>query len=93
MVTKMNIINNVLDGKNEKINKIEILKLSASSMNTYKQCPLKYYYNYIEKAPRKQWVHFQLGNLCHKALEIFHDIYMKKGTNGKSLDKLMKHHY
>lgn len=71
--------------------KIEILKLSASSMNTYKQCPLKYYYNYIERAPRKQWVHFDLGNLCHKALEIFHDIYMRKGTSGKSLDKLMKY--
>jgi len=72
-------------------NKVEILKLSSSSMNTYKQCPLKYYYNYIEKAPRKQWVHFDLGNLCHKALEIFHDIYMRKGTNGRSLNKLMKY--
>lgn len=69
--------------------KIEILKLSASSMKTYDQCGLKYYYNYIAREKRLEWDHFQLGNLCHKALEIFHETYMEDGTSKKSLSKLM----
>ena len=73
--------------------RVEILKLSASSMKTYEQCPLKYYYNYIEKAPRKQWDHFDLGNLCHKALEIFHQKYIEEGTAKGSLSKLMSYSF
>lgn len=69
----------------------QIIKLSASAVKTYDQCPKKYYFNYIERAPRKQWAHFDLGNLCHKALELFHEIYMKDGTSKKTLAKLMGH--
>lgn len=91
MTTEMKIINNT----NEEIEipNIEILKLSASSMKTYDQCPKKYFYNYIAKEPRKEWAHFDLGNLCHKALEIFHQIYIKEGTNNKTLSKLMGHSF
>ena len=64
-----------------------IIKLSASAVGTYKQCPRKYYFNYIDKQPTKEWGHFDLGNLCHYALELFHKAYMK-GYNG-SLSKLM----
>lgn len=69
--------------------KVEILKLSASSMKTYDQCPKKYFYTYISKEERKQWDHFDLGNLCHRTLEIFHESYMKDGAQHKSLSKLM----
>lgn len=55
----------------------QIIKLSASSVKTYKQCPKKYYFNYIERAPKKEWAHFDLGNLCHKTLELFHLACMK----------------
>src|SRR5574342_655910 len=72
---------------------IEIVKLSASSIKTYEQCPKKYYFTYIEKAPRKEWEHFDLGNLCHKTLEIFHRIYMNDGNKMGSLNKLMTHSY
>jgi len=72
---------------------IEILKLSASSMKTYDQCPRKYYYNYIEKQERKQWDHFDLGNLCHRTLEIFHQIYMSEGTEKRTLSKLMSYSF
>lgn len=71
--------------------KIEILKLSATSMKAYDQCPKKYYYTYILKEPRKQWAHFDLGNLCHRTLEIFHSIYMKEGTSKRSLSKIMSY--
>jgi len=69
--------------------KLELIKLSASAVKTYDQCPRKYFYTYIERAARKEWDHFDLGNLCHKTLEIFHTIYMEEGTNKKSLASLM----
>lgn len=70
----------------------KILKLSASSIKTYDQCPKKYYYQYIEKLDRKQWDHFSIGNLCHKTLELFHKIYMEEGLKKKkSLSNLMSH--
>lgn len=72
---------------------IQLIKLSASSMKTYEQCPKKYYYTYIEKVPRKEWDHFDLGNLCHKTLEIFHRIYMNDGNKMGSLNKLMTHSF
>jgi len=54
-----------------------LLKLSASSMKTFSQCPRKYYYQYIAREPKLKWDHLDLGNLCHKALEIFHEKYME----------------
>lgn len=73
--------------------KVKILKLSASSMKTYDQCPKKYFYNYIAKEPRKKWAHFDLGNLCHRTLEIFHQIYIKEGTGKRTLSKIMAHSF
>ena len=67
----------------------QLIKLSASAVKTYKQCPYKYYLNYIEHAPKKEWDHFDLGNLCHHALERFHLEYMKDGTSKKTLGKMM----
>jgi putative RecB family exonuclease len=66
-----------------------IIKLSASSIKTYTQCPKKYYFNYIEHAEKKHWDHFDLGNLCHKTLEIFHQTYINEGTSKKDLNQLM----
>ena len=48
--------------------------LSATSIQTYNQCPLKYKYRYIDGipgAPEKPY--FQLGKVIHKVLEIFHE--------------------
>jgi CRISPR/Cas system-associated exonuclease Cas4 (RecB family) len=52
--------------------KNSLLKLSASSIKTFEQCPRKYYYNYIERRPRKSWPHLDLGNFVHEVLEKFH---------------------
>ena len=67
----------------------QIIKLSASSVKTYDQCPKKYFFNYIERAPRKQWPHFDLGNLCHRSLEFFHLENMKNPLPKKQWAKLM----
>lgn len=66
-----------------------ILKLSVSRVKTFKQCPRKYYYNYIEKLPRKDWPHFDLGTLVHGALENFHDVF-RKDASDINLKGLMK---
>lgn len=44
---------------------------SPSSINTYKQCPRKYYYQYIEKIPTKPSIHLVRGNVAHSVLEEF----------------------
>ena len=45
---------------------------SPSSINTYKQCPRKYYYNYVIKLQKKiPSIHLQRGKIVHSALEDF----------------------
>lgn len=48
------------------------LYLSPSSVKTYEHCPRKYFYNYIEKLPKKDFTHLDLGTFCHDVLEQFH---------------------
>jgi len=47
---------------------------SPSSINTFKQCPRKYFYQYILKYPTKENIHTIRGNIVHTALEKFFDI-------------------
>jgi CRISPR/Cas system-associated exonuclease Cas4 (RecB family) len=47
---------------------------SPSSINTYKQCPRKYFYQYIIKYPTKENIHTVRGNIVHDALEKFFSI-------------------
>lgn len=47
---------------------------SPSSIKTYKQCPRKYYYQYILKLPTSANIHTVRGNIVHSALEHFFDI-------------------
>jgi len=47
---------------------------SPSSINTFKQCKRKYYYNYIEKLPTLPNIHQVRGNIAHTVLENFYDI-------------------
>lgn len=49
-----------------------LLKLSASAIKTYEQCPRKFYFTYIERRPKKSWPHLDLGNFVHEVLEKFH---------------------
>ncbi|MBD3319383.1 Dna2/Cas4 domain-containing protein [Candidatus Woesearchaeota archaeon] len=47
---------------------------SPSSIKTYKQCPRKYYYQYIENLPTSQSIHTVRGRIVHSVLEDFFDI-------------------
>ncbi|MDD5178368.1 MAG: PD-(D/E)XK nuclease family protein [Candidatus Nanoarchaeia archaeon] len=47
---------------------------SASSINVYKQCPRKYYYQYIKELPTKKSIHLIRGNIVHSVLEEFFKI-------------------
>ncbi len=44
---------------------------SPSSINTYIQCPRKYYYSYIEEHPSKPSIHLARGHVVHSVLENF----------------------
>jgi ATP-dependent helicase/nuclease subunit B len=66
-----------------------IIKVSASSTKTYSQCKKKYWFQYINKSPRKEWDHLDLGNFCHKTLEIFHSSYLAAKVPDDKLGNLM----
>jgi DNA helicase-2/ATP-dependent DNA helicase PcrA len=59
------------------------LKLSASKIKTYEQCPRKYFYQYIEKPdiPRKEWPHLRIGNFVHDVLDKFHTILQTESSH------------
>lgn len=82
------------NGKEKKLKVIktgDLLKLSASSIKTYQQCPRKYYFTYLEKPdiPEKDWSHLTLGNFVHDVLEYFHNVLMKHPD--RDIRKLMSH--
>ena len=47
---------------------------SPSSINTYKQCPRKYFYHYLLKLPSAGSIHLIRGNIVHSVLEDFFKI-------------------
>jgi len=53
---------------------------SPSSINTFKQCPRKYYYQYVEKLPTIPNIHQIRGNIAHSTLERFYDIDVSSFT-------------
>lgn len=44
---------------------------SPSSINTFKQCPRRYYYRYIERRPTQPSIHLVRGTVAHSVLEHF----------------------
>ncbi|MFH1399387.1 MAG: PD-(D/E)XK nuclease family protein [Candidatus Woesearchaeota archaeon] len=51
---------------------------SPSSINTYKQCPRKYYYQYILSLPTVASIHLVRGKAVHEALEQFFKLDIKQ---------------
>jgi putative RecB family exonuclease len=47
---------------------------SPSSINTYKQCPRKYFYRYILRLPTRASIHLIRGKIVHSILERFFQI-------------------
>ena len=53
---------------------------SPSSINTFKQCKRKYFYQYIEKLPTLPNIHQVRGNIAHSCLEEFYDVDYSQWT-------------
>lgn len=54
--------------------------LSVSKVKTFKDCPAKFRYTYIEKLPRKTWDFHIFGSFLHRVLELFHE-YRLEGND------------
>jgi ATP-dependent exoDNAse (exonuclease V) beta subunit len=73
---------------------------SPSSINTFKQCQRKYYYQYVEKLPTSKSIHLVRGNIVHSALEDFYDIDVSNFTKEnyhlnfkQKIQQLLLHHW
>lgn len=64
---------------------LDTLRISPSSLNTFSQCPLKWYYEYVEARETETTVHLIRGNVVHKTLEgIFKVNYYPSGEAFRS---------
>ena len=70
------------------------IKLSVSSIDTFKSCAKKYYYRYIEKlkVDSKKWNFTEFGSCAHLMLEKFH-IRVNHETPIEDYAKIMKECY
>lgn len=61
---------------------LPLLKLSATSIKTYEQCPRKWNYQYVTKPviEKKDQTHLILGNFVHDVLEYFHNCLQEEPT-------------
>ncbi len=63
---------------------------SASSINTFKQCKRKYYYQYILKLPTSSNIHQVRGNIAHSTLESFYDINVQEFNEDNYVQKFQE---
>jgi len=61
---------------------------SPSSINTYKQCPRKYYYRYLLNLPTLPSIHLARGKITHSVLEDFFSIEVSSLSNENFLFEL-----
>ncbi len=59
--------------------KKKLIKLSATRINTFLRCKLKYWLNYYEHLPKVSNPSFLLGRAVHESLELAGQIWMEKG--------------
>ena len=71
------------------------LELSFSAIETFNQCPRKYYYNYVLKLKKGTWPWLVLGTFVHLAQEKFHKYvnYNNKRKLTPNYNELMKRAY
>lgn len=65
------------------------LSLSPSRANQYKQCPLKYRYQAIDRLPEPSTIHQVKGTLVHAVLENLHQIPREERTYPRAV-KMIK---
>lgn len=66
----------------------EKLSLSHSKISTYRECPLKYKFHYIDKLPEAPKYFFALGTAMHSAMEY---LYSAKKDAFPSLEETQNH--
>lgn len=68
-----------------------MIKLSVSSIDTFKKCAKKYYYRYIEKleVDQTKWNFTEFGSCAHRILELFHE-RANQETNQDDYAAIMK---
>ena len=70
------------------------MKLSPSSILTYRNCPRQFFYRYVLRLPTKASIHLTKGTVVHS---VFEDLFKKKAYYKKDLeaegDKLFKKHW
>jgi len=64
---------------------------SPSSINTFKQCPRKYYYQYIMRLPTGENIHLIRGKIVHDVLENFYKIDNEKLTDNNYMEHMSMH--
>lgn len=64
---------------------------SPSSINTFKQCPRKYFYVYIRKLKTLPSIHLVRGRIAHSVLEHFFDLNTENLTKENFEPALKKH--
>ncbi|MBS3121615.1 PD-(D/E)XK nuclease family protein [Candidatus Woesearchaeota archaeon] len=70
--------------KSDKFKRVQ----SPSSINTYNQCPRKYYYNYIEELETFPSIHLIRGKLTHSVLEDFFKVDITKVSESNFMFEL-----
>jgi RecB family exonuclease len=63
--------------ENSTLIKTAPLKLSVSKTKTFNTCRKQFEFNYILHMPRKERDYLIFGSMIHKALEEFHQLYIK----------------
>ena len=67
----------------------EGLVLSASDIDTYRTCPLKYKFARVFRIPQEPTLNQRFGILVHQVLERFHSEAGAGGTGARTLDEML----
>ena len=62
----------------------KIIKLSATRIDAFLKCKLKYWFNYVDHFPRVPSPAFKLGTAAHESLEFAGQIWKEKGKFTKT---------
>lgn len=71
--------------KREDFNHEAGLTLSVSKVKTFKDCPAKYKFNYIEKLPQKEWEFLSFGKFLHEVLETYYKSLLSGDNDSHNL--------
>lgn len=66
------------------------IKLSSTRVGAYLLCPLKYWFSYVERFPKKSNPSFKLGLACHESLELAGKIRMERELTDADVKTVLK---